>query len=241
MASPVEAGGYAMRTLSHDDVRKIMPFVVQNLLIMAAPPLLAASIFLSPRRIAQVLESMHFLAWPRLLPKLFIVVDLICLVTQTAGAIISGSEDQNEARQGELTIKIGLIVQLIAIISFVLWLGRFHHRHRTSKFDSGLTERLSWRRVMWGLYIIALLFVIRTVTRLVEYAQGPDGPMLSNEVYLYVLDALVMWTIAVLLLVLHPGRLRRQARRIGSKQRLQRTLTEEELVHLSEPNPGRLC
>lgn len=213
----VQVGGYFFRSQSHDDVRRVMPFVIQNLLILAAPPFLAASIFMSPGRIAKVLESRHFLASPRLLPKLFILVDVICLVTQAAGAILSGSEDVDQAKQGEVLIQVGLIIQLIAFCLFVTWVAFFHRRLNSSSYDSEQVSRLSWRRVLWGLYAVSFLFMLRSITRLIEYRQGVDGPLLSNEVYLYMLDAAVMWSIAMIFLVLHPGKLRYQSRRLTRK------------------------
>lgn len=213
----VETAGYYFRSQSHDDVRKTLPFIIQNLLVLAAPPFLAASIFMSPRRIARVLDSEHFVIWPRLASKLFVPVDVGCLGTQVTGAIMSGSEDIDEARKGQKIIVVGLVIQLISLCFFILWTGSLHWRLRSASFDGWQLSRLRWQRPMYALYAIATLFIVRSATRIVEYQQGSDDKMLSTEAILYALDAAVMLAIVIIFLILHPGRLRFKARRFLNK------------------------
>lgn len=86
----MEAAGYYFRSRAHDNVRQVLPFVIQNLLILAAPPLLAAMIYMAPRRIMHTLDAeKHSIIPKRLLSKLFVIVDLACFASQVAGAIMS--------------------------------------------------------------------------------------------------------------------------------------------------------
>ncbi|KAI7759243.1 hypothetical protein LZL87_008620 [Fusarium oxysporum] len=90
----MEAAAYWFRSRSHDNLRQTLPFLIQNLLVLVAPPFLGATIYMSPGRITRALKaqeaSLISLRW---ITKLFVLVDLICSATQTAGAIMSGSED----------------------------------------------------------------------------------------------------------------------------------------------------
>ncbi|KAL1870820.1 hypothetical protein VTK73DRAFT_2412 [Phialemonium thermophilum] len=210
----MEAAAYYFRSRSHNDVRKTLPFLLQNLLILASPPFLAASLYMSPRRIGRAINCEDQVASPRLLTKIFVVVDLTCFATQVAGAILSGSDDVGQARQGRTVILVGLVIQIIAFGFFALWTGVFHTRARKSDSVREKMKGIKWQRPLFGLYAIGLLFVIRNITRIIEYKQGPGGEMQSSEVYLYVLDASVMLAIVVIFLVLHPGRLRMKARRL---------------------------
>lgn len=217
----VEAAGYYFRSRSHDNVRQTLPFVIQNLLVLAAPPLLAASIYMSPRRIARALgaEKLAFAAgWTS---KLFVIVDVACLATQVAGSIMSGSEEADEAKRGQTIITVGLVLQIVAFGLFVVYVAAFQVRMRSGSAFSPLGSSLKWERVVYGLYVVSALFISRNATRLVEYGQGHDGEMLSNEVWLYVLDATVMFAIAVVLLVLHPGRLRMKLRHLPKTEPLE--------------------
>ncbi|KAF5606206.1 sterol regulatory element-binding ECM22 [Fusarium subglutinans] len=103
----MEAAAYWFRSRSHDNLRQTLPCPIQNLLVLVAPPFLAATIYMSLGRITRALKaqeaSLISLRW---ITKLFVLVDLICFATQTAGAIMSGSEDLDEAKRGQ-TIIIG--------------------------------------------------------------------------------------------------------------------------------------
>lgn len=204
----MEAAAYYFRTQSHDDVRKTLPFLIQNLLVLSAPPFLAATLYMSPRRIARALDCEALLILRRWASKLFVVVDIACFVTQVAGSIMSGSEDLDEASRGKTIILVGLILQLIAFGLFLVYAASLHVKIRAKG-----TSRLCWRRYFGGLYAVSLLFVIRNLTRIVEFQQGPDGEIVSHEGYLYGLDACIMLAVGVIFLVLHPGVLRRQQRR----------------------------
>lgn len=212
----VEAAAYYFRSRSHDDIRRTLPFIIQNLLLLSAPPFLAATIYMSPRRIARVLEAEHLTVGRRWTTKIFIVVDVACFATQVAGSIMSGSENANEAINGRATILAGLVLQIIAFGLFAVCAVTFHARMFSASTALATSRMLSWQKYTYGLYVVSLLFVIRNIVRIVEYQQGSDGELLSNEVWLYVMDGAVMLAIVVIMLILHPGRLRWKARRQGS-------------------------
>ena len=81
-----EAGGYYCRAWSVTDTHKILPFVLQGLLILIAPPLLAATIYISFGRIVRSLkaEAYSFIL-PKWLTALFVLGDTACLISQLAG------------------------------------------------------------------------------------------------------------------------------------------------------------
>jgi hypothetical protein len=211
----VEAAAYYFRSQSHDNLRQTLPFLLQNLLLLSAPPFLAASIYMSPRRIARALDGEHLAISPRLLTKLFVLVDTVCFVTQVAGSIMSGSEDADEASRGKTIILAGLALQIVAFGVFVICTACFQKRVVSASFQLKLATELPWQRFIYGLYAISLLFAVRNITRIIEFQQGSDGAMLSHEAYLYVLDGCVMLAIVTIFLILHPGRLRWMARRLA--------------------------
>ncbi|KAH7029610.1 RTA1 like protein-domain-containing protein [Microdochium trichocladiopsis] len=196
----METAAYYFRTESHDDVRKTLPFLLQNLLLLAAPP-----------------RRKHI--------YLFILVDTVCFVIQVAGAIMSGSEQADEAQRGRMLIIVGLVLQIVAFGLFAAWTAVFHRR-MASATDTGAGQPgiRHWQRYVYGLYAISLLFVVRNTTRLIEYNEGPGGEMLSSEVYLYALEGTTMLLIVAVFVAVHPGRLRMHARGFGRKQDVDETV-----------------
>ncbi|KPM35292.1 hypothetical protein AK830_g11282 [Neonectria ditissima] len=208
IGSGMEAIAYWFRSRSHDNERKIFPFVIQNLLLLAAPPFLTATIYMSLGRIARALKAEELsLISTRWMTKLFVLVDVACLVTQTAGAIMSGSEDANQASQGKTIILTGLGLQIGAFSFFIICTFTIQTRMRSSPKASSLTLDLPYRRYIVGLYITSVLFLVRNIVRIIEYNQSGDGTLLSSEVWLYIFDSCFMLAIVVTLIFLHPGRL----------------------------------
>lgn len=209
----VECAAYWFRSRSHDNLRETLPFLLQNLLMLVAPPFLAATLYMSLSRITRALRaeelSLISLRW---ITKLFVLVDLACFVTQTAGAIMSGSEVLDEAKRGKTIIICGLILQIAAFALFLLCILVLQVRVKSCPTSHCLAGVLSYRRYLVALYCTSGLFLIRNIVRIVEYNQGGDGPLLSNEVFLYIFDGCFMLGITVIIIVLHPGRLVKQAK-----------------------------
>ncbi|KAI5456944.1 RTA1 like protein-domain-containing protein [Mariannaea sp. PMI_226] len=216
----MEAAAYYFRSQSHDNVRKTLPFLLQNLLLLSAPPFLAASVYMSPRRIARALEAEHLTIKPRIMTKLFVIIDTVCFATQVAGSIMSGSEDANQANNGKTIIFAGLALQIVAFGLFAICNAWFQKRVVSASFQLKLCTELPWQRFVYGLYAISLLFTIRNITRIVEYQQGSNGQILQHEAYLYVLDGGVMVSIVLIFLILHPARLRWMTRHGGKSRSL---------------------
>jgi magnesium-transporting ATPase (P-type) len=123
----------------------------------------------------------------------------------------SGTIDAMET--GEHITIGGLCVQLVFFTFFVLTSVILHVRIRSRptqqaievRQDHGLCIARSWESVLWGLYIASILILIRSVFRLIEYAQGNNGYLISHEAFMYVFDATLMFFAMVAMNVLHPS------------------------------------
>lgn len=115
---------------------------------------------------------------------------------------------------GEYVTITGLCVQLLFFSFFVITSALFHIRIRqqptprvmqlAQKGSQSSTHR-TWESVLWGLYIACALILIRSIFRLIEYAQGNDGYLISHEAFMYVFDAMLMFFAMVALNVFHPS------------------------------------
>ena len=57
------------------------------------------------------------------------------------------------------------------------------------------------------LYAVSLLIMVRSIFRIIEYAQGYTGYSLSHEWTLYVFDTLLMWLVTVIFAWRYPSEL----------------------------------
>lgn len=208
----MEAAGYYFRSVAHNNERQIGTYIIQYLMIFVAPPMIAAMIYMSPGRILRALQAKDCSIFsPRWQTKLFVLIDTVCFATQFAGAIMSGSEDANEASQGLTTILTGLIVQVAAFTLFIVSL-LISHARLNNRFNShSKAPDVHWRRYYGGLYVVSGLFLVRNTVRISEQRQGTSGTIASTEAYLYAFDALFMFVVVATMILLHPGRLIRKA------------------------------
>lgn len=122
-----------------------------------------------------------------------------------------GSE--NTIKIGQWVIVAGLCVQLMFFGAFVLTSLIFHIkiiRQPTIKSEGSMDQHGSiwprdWRGLLFACYIASVLILIRSVYRLIEFVQGNDGYVISHEIFLYVFDAAMMFSVMVVMNVLHPS------------------------------------
>lgn len=130
------------------------------------------------------------------------------------GGGIMASGTISSMNTGEYVTIAGLCVQLLFFSFFVITSATFHIRIRqqptpkVTQLDqegSRSTTHRTWESVLWGLYIACTLILVRSIFRLVEYAQGNDGYLISHEAFMYVFDAMLMFFAMVALNVFHPS------------------------------------
>lgn len=73
----VEAIGYIARATAYNQTASLMPYIIQNLFILVAPALFAASIYMTLGRIIRVVNALHLsLIKPTRLTKTFVLGDV---------------------------------------------------------------------------------------------------------------------------------------------------------------------
>lgn len=106
---------------------------------------------------------------------------------------------------GENIIIAGLSVQIWFFSCFVVVSAIFHSKMRRNPTEAALVPSNPWRSSLYSLYLGSILIWVRCVFRLIEYAQGNDGYLISHEAFLYVFDALLMFGVMVLFALVHPS------------------------------------
>ncbi|KAF2731159.1 RTA1 like protein [Polyplosphaeria fusca] len=177
---------------------------MQSLLLLLAPALFAASIYMVLGRIILLTDGEKFSLIRRTwLTKIFVGGDVLSFLLQsTGGALLSTADDKpDNLKLGENVIMGGLFAQIVFFGFFVVVAIIFQTRGRAHLE----TLEVPWYKHLVVLYVTSTLILIRSIFRVVEYIQGNDGYLMRMEVFLYVFDALLMFKVMLAMNVIHPG------------------------------------
>ncbi|KAJ2900338.1 uncharacterized protein MKZ38_002471, partial [Zalerion maritima] len=89
----------------------------------------------------------------------------------------------------------------------------------------GSGRPFNWRRVLFVLYGLSALILVRSVFRVIEYIGGSDGYLLRHEWTLYIFDSLLMWIAMVLFWWRYPSEIRPPGKQ--ERQRVEGSSFEE--------------
>ena len=190
----VEVIGYAGRIWSHYDPMAIGGFVIQAILILVAPALYAASIYMILGRLIRTMNAQHLSIIPvNQLTKIFVTGDIVSFTLQAGGGGIQAAGTLDLYNIGEKVIIVGLFVQIALFGTFMAVSVTCFFRFRKSlPFIPYVETKVPWKRHFYALFATSILILIRSIFRVVEYLQGNGGYLISHEVYLYVFDMLLM-------------------------------------------------
>ncbi|RSL74511.1 hypothetical protein CEP51_011535 [Fusarium floridanum] len=128
------------------------PYIMQNVLILIAPALMAASIYMILGRIILLTEGEHHaLIRRRWLTKIFVFGDVASLLLQSSGGgLMAVNEDLQKI--GQNVIIGGLFVQLLFFGCFIVTSGLFHRRMRLAPTPKSLEPAIRWQTYLITLY-----------------------------------------------------------------------------------------
>lgn len=195
----VEIGGYAARIASRNDLYSIGPYVAQTVMLLVAPALMAATIYMNFGRLLTLLRATQLSIVPaRFNTTIFVTGDILSFVLQGAGGGILGASDNHQL--GSNIVIGGLAIQVFVFGFFVATEVRFLMCARRM---SPVAYRISrhWKVLNINLFVSSLLILARSIVRLVEFAQGFNGYIMEHEWFIYVFDAVPMFLVVVSFIV----------------------------------------
>ncbi|KAM0322762.1 hypothetical protein ACHAQA_009353 [Verticillium albo-atrum] len=202
--------GYAARIAARDQTDQLVPYIIQSTLILVAPALFAASVYMV---LGRVITSVHGETYspirPKTLTALFVTGDVLSFAVQASGAGVMVQDGQQD--MGEKIILAGLFIQIIIFGLFIVTSYIFHTRINKNRPDTSRTYGTHWRTILFMLYAVSGLIMIRSIFRVIEYAMGNDGYLLSHEWTLYIFDALLMFVVVALFAWYFPGSFKTKA------------------------------
>ncbi|BCR91840.1 RTA1 domain-containing protein [Aspergillus chevalieri] len=200
-----ETIGYIGRALSAQQSPDwtLGPYIMQSTLLLVAPALFAASIYMELGRIIYLVKGQKFaLIRVNWMTKIFVAGDVLSFLMQASGAgiLAKGSQDT-----GNNIIIGGLIVQIIFFGFFVICSIVFQARITSHPTAESVADCVPWRKHLYALYATSILILIRSIFRVAEYVQGNDGYLLSTEVFIYIFDATLMFLVMLVFIIIHPS------------------------------------
>ncbi|KAF1995602.1 RTA1 like protein [Amniculicola lignicola CBS 123094] len=203
-----EAIGYAGRAAAHSDTTSKGPYIVQSVLILIAPILFAASIYMVLGRLMLRTDSGSMsIIRPNWVTKIFVISDILCFFIQSGGAgMLTQAKDDAGVKRGERIILGGLMLQILAFGFFVIVAAVWHKRLASNETAAARSGVIPWKKYAYLLYAASMCITIRNACRVVEYAMGRDGFLITHEWTLYMYDcALMINTLAICLVWYNPN------------------------------------
>lgn len=181
---------------------------MQSLLILVAPALFAASIYMVFGRIIVLLDAQTYsIIKPKWLTKVFVIGDIFSFFVQSGGAGIQAKGDLDSFNMGANIVIGGLIIQIVIFGFFVVVAMLFHLRLRKNPTVAACDPGLNWQKHLYVLYFTSAIILIRNLIRVIEYSQGNDGYIISNEWMLYIFDAFFIFLVVSAFFLVHPNKL----------------------------------
>ncbi|KAH7002162.1 RTA1 like protein-domain-containing protein [Ilyonectria destructans] len=203
--------GYCGRIWSHFDQDSIGGFVIQAILILVAPALYAASIYMILGRLIRALGAEHLslipVAW---VTRVFVTGDIFSFTLQAGGGGIQSAGTLDFYNIGEKLIIAGLWVQICVFGFFVVTSLLFNYRVVKAPTEIATRGDIPWKRHLVVLYATSAIILVRSIFRVIEYLQGNKGYLISHEVFLYCFDALLMAIVMAIFLIWYVGDLERK-------------------------------
>ncbi|KAH6871495.1 RTA1 like protein-domain-containing protein [Thelonectria olida] len=198
--------GYAARCKSGTESPNwtLGPYIIQAILLLVAPALFAASIYMELGRIVTMVEGERLILIPKKwMTKIFVTGDVMSFFLQGGGGGYQAAGSLEALNNGAKVIIGGLFVQLICFGVFIVIAIGFDRSIR--KAPTSRSHIVPWKKHMMVLYVGSILIMVRSVFRAIEYLQGFNGYLLSHEAYLYIFDAVLMFLVMVLFNGIHPA------------------------------------
>ncbi|KAH7321608.1 RTA1 like protein-domain-containing protein [Rhexocercosporidium sp. MPI-PUGE-AT-0058] len=213
VACVMEVVGYAFRALSsRKDPYRITYFVVQYFLIVTAPVLISASIYVCLTKVlgwatdaGLDLSTRTVLLRKKVVLWTFITIDIFCTILQITGAgLIGGATSKGKDPSTANNILLsGLAIQTAAYFVYLLLLAVVI----TAIYrDSGMVQKAKKSPFLGVLALASILIFIRTIFRLAETSQGVFGYLSSHEAYFGGLEFAPVVVAVLILAVWFPSR-----------------------------------
>lgn len=206
--------GWIFRAISAYNTHRLDFYIVQTVLVLAGPPIYAASEYNILGRLMHYLPMHSPLNPSRVFFFFFYLGISVETLTGTGAGQLAGSQPGEDSYTvGRVLIAVSLVVQGLVECLFMAFVGLMHYRTARAGMLSP-----NVRKVCITLYGTSTLVLARCIFRAVENfelftisdcpptAIGGCGPIAHHEWFLYVFECAPMVIYTYWLNFMHPGR-----------------------------------
>ncbi|KAF2836938.1 RTA1-domain-containing protein [Patellaria atrata CBS 101060] len=202
----MEVIGYFGRIWARSNDDALGPYIMQTLMLLVAPAFFAASIYMILGRLIRLVDAEHLsLIRTTRLTKVFVGADILCFVVQGGGGGLMASNDPDKRNLGKWVVLAGLFIQIFAFGLFIVVSVLFNVRINRKPTETSLDESLPWKIHLQVLYFTSALIMIRSIFRVVEFAQGHDGYIMRTEWMILIIDGALMVLVVMVTVLWHAG------------------------------------
>jgi hypothetical protein len=149
----------------------------------------------------------HSLVKPTRLTRIFVWGDVVSFWTQVAGGSLQSMKKFNKDIAQYIVLG-GLVIQVVMFGIFAVIAVVWHRRMKKRPTRVSLAEsQHRWEAIMYILYAISVMIMVRSIFRVIEYGMGREGYLLSHEWPMYVFDSALMVVTAFVFAWWYPGTL----------------------------------
>lgn len=216
LRTSVEIIGYIGRIDSHGKTGQLGPYIIQSVFILLGPVLFAASVYMVLGRLIRSIQAeKHSVIRVNWLTKIFVASDVLSFLIQGSGAGLMANGSR--ADMGNNIVIAGLVLQVLMFGLFMVTSFEFERRMHRAPGGHVLDADVPWKTHLHVLDAVSALILIRSVFRVIEYAEGQDGYLLGHEWTMYIFDSVPMIKAMALWAMWHPSVIQNAASRTHSQ------------------------
>ncbi|KAH8662390.1 RTA1 like protein-domain-containing protein [Xylariales sp. PMI_506] len=204
----MEIIGYIARAMANGETDELGPYIMQSTLLLLPPVLFAASIYMVLARIIRAASGETYSLLPvRIITKTFVWSDVASFMVQGSGAGLMAT-GSSSSQTGQWIVVGGLLIQIFMFGFFIVVAITWHYRYETRSPQAVAQSKTTWKKVLWMIYCVSLLIMVRSVYRVCEFVLGNSGYLMTHEWSLYVFDSSMMFIVMAVYYLWYPDALR---------------------------------
>lgn len=207
-----EVIGYATRTAASPNTGSLVLYLFQSIFLVIPPLGFAATLYMVYSRIVRAIHGEGLSPVPmRWTTKIFVGGDFTCFMVQGNAAGLLGSDNTTLVRIADYIIIVGLILQILLFLFFIVCCIVFHRRMNFYVKETRVSIQSHWQSGFNMLYGTSTAVLVRNIYRVVEYVMqsiSQQGYLVTHEWPLYVFDGQLMLFLMIGFYVCYPDELR---------------------------------
>jgi RTA1 like protein. len=128
--------------------------------------------------------------------------DILSFVVQGSSVGLSVTGHNTGAK---VVVIVGLLIQIVSFSLFGVTAVVFHRKITAVPTLESLNPNIPWQKILYMLYGVSALIMVRSIFRLVEYITGTSGYLLQHEWPMYVFDCVLMLAVMVIFYIWYPS------------------------------------